>query len=355
MKNISSFFIYSQFNMMKLSDDKKRGVIIGHALGDALGAPVEFYPYAQYSGILNTPITRYTRAYGKQISSIGQTTDDTEMALVLLRTIYSTNGYTKENAIVNYMLWANNKFENCKGKSPFMGKNTRNLFVAPKPKVALYMNRFKKYYPDENTKENSQSNGALMRCYPLAFVESNDIIKIDTEITHPSKLSYNAVYVYVSAIKMALCGETKENIKKNLRILIEFDELKNAYEQACNNIFRDVTKNRGHIVHGFYCAFWGLFQFDNYKTAIDAIICLTSKPNIKPKFVESGHHKKKDIVVGDTDTNAAIAGALMGAYYGISKLNEDEITKNNIEILLSCDTSKGDIVRPKEYEIGQYV
>ena len=341
--------------MMKINEDKKRGAIIGHALGDALGAPVEFYPYSLYSGILNTPITRYTRAYGKQISSIGQTTDDTEMALVLLKIIYSDKGYTKENAIVHYMTWANNNFEGCNGKSPFMGKNTRNLLVAPKPTVKLYMNRFNKYYPDEITKQKSQSNGALMRAYPLAFVEGTAIIKLDTEITNPSELTYNAVYVYVIAIKMALHGETKKNIKKKIKKLIYFDELNFAFEQACNNQFRDVTKCRGHVVHGFYCAFWGLFQFDDYKSAIDAIICLTSKPNIKPKFIESGQCKKKDIVVGDTDTNAAIAGALMGAYYGLEKLNEDDITRYNISTLLSCDTSKGDIIRPKEYEIKKFL
>ena len=75
-------------------NDKRNGAIIGHALGDALGAPVEFYPYAHYTGVLNTPIVRYSRAYGKQIGSIGLTTDDTEMALVLLETLKS--GYSKE-------------------------------------------------------------------------------------------------------------------------------------------------------------------------------------------------------------------------------------------------------------------
>jgi hypothetical protein len=99
------------------------------------------------------------------------------------------------------MLWANNNFENCKGNSPFMGNNTRNLFIAPKPTYKLYCNRFKKYYPDDITKENSQSNGALMRSYPLAFVEDDEIIKTDVYITNPSKLVYNAVYTYITAIR----------------------------------------------------------------------------------------------------------------------------------------------------------
>ena len=197
------------------TNDKRNGAIIGHALGDALGAPVEFYPYAHYTGVLNTPIVRYSRAYGKQVSSVGQITDDAEMALVLMDTINS--GYTKEKAVVNYMLWANNKFEGCKGNMPFMGRNTRNLFVAPKPTYKLYQNRFKKHYPDENTKENSQSNGALMRAYPLAFVDDLDIIRTDVEITNPSELVQAAVLAYITAIKMALNGNSKEEIKGIIR------------------------------------------------------------------------------------------------------------------------------------------
>ena len=46
---------------------------------------MEFYPYSNYTGKLNSPITRYTRAYGKQVSDIGQVSDDTEMTIVLLQ------------------------------------------------------------------------------------------------------------------------------------------------------------------------------------------------------------------------------------------------------------------------------
>ena len=43
--------------------DKVLGIILGHSLGDALGAPIEFYPYSHYTGILNNPIIRYSRNY----------------------------------------------------------------------------------------------------------------------------------------------------------------------------------------------------------------------------------------------------------------------------------------------------
>lgn len=335
---------------MALSDDKRNGAILGHALGDALGAPCEFYPFALYTGVLNTSIVRYSRAYGRQVCPVGQITDDTEMALVLMETLNS--GYTKEKAVVNYMLWANNNYEGCKGNMPFMGKNTRNLFIAPRPSYKLYQNRFKKYYPDENTRENSQSNGALMRSYPLAFVEDWDIIHTDVEITNPSKLVQEAVLAYITAIKMALNRNSKEEIKDVIRNIHMNKSLSIAFEQACNNEFRDVTVCRGHVVHAFYCAFWGLFQFEDYKTAIDAIISLSPEEGVPAKICEPGNWKKSQVRVGDTDTNAAIAGALLGAFYGLSTIRSNPVTNNNIKILLECDSRNGDIIRPEKYSLS---
>ena len=349
---ISSLTHTNNKKMASSRNDKRFGAIIGHALGDALGAPVEFYPYAHYSGVLDSPIVRYTRAYGKQVSSVGQITDDAEMALVLMETLNS--GYTKEKAVVNYMLWANNNYDGCKGNMPFMGKNTRNLFIAPKPTYKLYNNRFNKHYSDEITKENSQSNGALMRAYPLAFVDDLDpeIIRTDVGITNPSELVQAAVFAYITAIKMALSGNSKEEIKDVVRNIQMDEPLSIAFEQACNGEFRDVTHCRGHIVHAFYCAFWGLFQFGNYKSAIDAIISLSPEEGVPAKICEPGKWKKKEVRVGDTDTNAAIAGALLGAFYGLGEIRSDPVTNINVEILLNCDSRKGDIVRPKKYSMA---
>ena len=242
------------------------------------------------------------------------------MAIVLLHTINS--GYTREKAIINYMKWANNNYPKCKGNSPFMGNNTRKLFVAGRPDVKLYNNRFKKCFPSDINKENAQSNGPLMRAYSFAFIDDDSYIKEDVYITNPNDLCYNAVVTYVKAIKMAIINKTKQEIKVEIRKLIKHELLLTAFDQACTNTFRDVTKNRGHIIHSYYCAFWGLFQFDDYKSAIDSIICLTSKPNEKAIIYKSGTYKKKDVIIGDTDTNAAIAGALIGAYYGLRMISK---------------------------------
>lgn len=333
------------------NSDKIYGTILGHALGDALGAPHEFYPYGFYTGKLKTPITRYSRYFGKQISSVGQITDDTEMAFILMSVLSS--GYTKEKAVIEYMHWANNR--PLAGNSPFMGKNTRSLFVIGKssiPKMSLYESRFKKTFPNEKKKEDARSNGSMMRFYPLAFVEPSDLSKIDNDITNPSKVTFECVDSYLTAIRMAIAGETKENIKSKIKSLLTHKETKEAFEKACNNTFVDVTVMRGYVVHAFYCAFWGLFNFDDYKSAIDAIICLGPKENEKAKiFIKHRNEnlKKGEVKLGDTDTNAAIAGALLGSFYGLKKIKENEITKQNLKILLHCDPNKGDIKRPEKY------
>lgn len=330
--------------------DKIKGMILGHALGDALGGPVEFPPFPHYNGIVQNSIQRYTRNYGIQKSSVGQITDDTEMAIALIHII--EKGYTKENAVLEYMNWANNKYNiSIPGNSPFMGKNTRKLFIIgnkSKPSMKLYNTRFKKQFTNDKEKENAKSNGALMRAYPLVFCNYNEIHQ-DVFITNPSTFVLHIVELYLFAIRLALHGENKEKIKKLVYREIKYDDIKIAFENACTNKFRNVTINRGYILHAFYCAFWGLFNFNNYKTAIDAIITLGHTEGKKAKIAISGKWKKNDIIIGDTDTNAAISGALLGAYYGLETMCSDEITKTNIDIILDCDPNNGDIKRPIRY------
>ena len=51
---------------------------------------------------------------------------------------------------------------------------------------------------------------------------------------------------------------------------------------------------------------------------------------------------------GDTDTNACIVGGLIGAFRGIKKLLESEVTRKLIYPVLLCDTAMGQ-PRPEIY------
>ena len=335
--------------------DKIKGIVLGHALGDALGAPHEFPPYGNYNGTLTRPIIRYSRAYGHQISSVGQITDDTEMAMCLFETIMQ--GYTREKAVVEYMMWVNNKYDDSiPGNAPFTGNNTRNLFIInknSKPSMKLYESRYNKNFPSAAEKNKAQSNGALMRCYPFVFDFNKENVKDDVYLTNPNKICLEAELLYIEAIEMAIKNVSKNVIKNTINEKITDKNLKLAFIQAINNEHRDVTKARGWVVHAFYCAFWALFNFKDYKTAIDAIICLGPDKDEHAKIALEG--KQKNVQIGDTDTNAAIAGALLGAFYGYNEITSDKVTKCNMTFLSKCDTNQGDIKRPEKYSIKSFI
>ena len=60
--------------------ERIRGCLIGGAVGDALGAPVEFHSLAQIEAGLNTPAGG-VRAYAEAFGRLGAITDDTQMTL----------------------------------------------------------------------------------------------------------------------------------------------------------------------------------------------------------------------------------------------------------------------------------
>src|SRR6266496_3416945 len=149
--------------------DKIKGMLIGLALGDALGAPHEFkYNNSlEYTGKLIHKVRLFDRFHGDTIFEVGSVTDDTQMTLVLANQMIADGGYNRENMILAYEKWA--------ATSKMMGKNTRELFKGVKT-VKGYQNRYnKKFSAPEN--EWTQSNGSLMRCSPLViFNDFNNFI-----------------------------------------------------------------------------------------------------------------------------------------------------------------------------------
>lgn len=309
------------------------GMVLGHALGDALGAPCEFPEIQQYTGKLEFPIIRAENKFFKiprKISAVGQITDDTEMAMCLTRVLYK--GFTKDKAALAYMDWANSGV-------PFLGKNTKKLFQGIKT-IKGFNNRYLKHASD-----SAQGNGPLMRAYPLV-IGTKDMLFEDVSLTSPSELCYEMVYLYVKALKLALKGIDKNKIFDKILKKAKKEETILALNQARNNEIRDITgKTKGWIAHSFYCAFYSLLNFNSYKEGIDAVMFLD------PHFNKSinKYFGIKTRGETDTDTNACIAGALLGAYYGIMDMCDDPTTKQNLNILIRTNPNDGDIKRPEKF------
>lgn len=320
--------------------DKIEGMLAAHAVGDAIGAPHEFkYSKYSYTGKIQYPAEMRSQYQPTKISAIGQVTDDTEMSFALITSLIENNGkWNYSDVVLSYMKWANSK--------PIgMGKNTRSLLCGVKT-VKGYEKRIQKM---KNSKESiSQSNGSLMRAHPLVILNLKTAT-LDTTLTNPCDVNTSTTKVYVWLLKRLIRGNyDQEEIKLLLETLTKkkwcHTEVVVVIRDVLEHHYVDVSINRGWVLHSLYTGLWCLLNFGNLRKAISK----TYRFNIVPPEGKG---------LSDTDTNAAISGALLGAQMGLKKLKKDPFFSSNYEKIKSCDTNKGDSPRPLSYHpsnIPQY-
>jgi ADP-ribosyl-[dinitrogen reductase] hydrolase len=299
--------------------DRAQGCLVGVVLGDALGAPHEFFRGAQYTGRLEHPSRFFTRWQGNYILPPGQVTDDSEMTLTLARTLLRAGGYNADSAAMAYIEWANSGIRS-------MGTNTRGLFKGIKT-LKGYRARMAKVLALP-LDQRSQSNGAMMRCSPLSLLEGDDCIVADCSLTNPHPVPVDANVVYVNALMEAQRGVPRERILADALSRAQTPEVREILRTVGNGEQREVKEKKGWCLHALWCAFTALSRSGNYQESIDWVIGLG----------------------GDTDTNAAITGALLGSYLGLDAVLAEERTADNFRVLRAADPSTGDCPRPLCYQ-----
>jgi ADP-ribosyl-[dinitrogen reductase] hydrolase len=136
-----------------LDDDRVVGVIVGAAVGDALGAPFEFAPGGTFSARL--PARRADGA-GDMIGGgafgwgPGEFTDDTQMALALASSLLARSGYDPDDLWSRWRTWARTSRD--------VGATTREALDHADWRLVVHVDP-----------ERTAANGALMRAFPLAL------------------------------------------------------------------------------------------------------------------------------------------------------------------------------------------
>lgn len=305
-----------------ISLDKVRGMFIGAFLGDALGVPHEFKCNAKtpYTGVLEHKGFMVSQFQGRRELNVAQVSDDSEMSLALLRTVIRDKGYNRDHVIIAYLEWANSG-------GWMIGKNTRALLRGVKT-IKGYQGRIQKTL-DQPIPERSQSNGAMMRCSALALIYDNNPVIEDVKITNPNPVCIDCELIYVSALRLALQGVDGLTIFNTIKNLAQTNEVREVLLQVENRQHRNISENKGWCLHALWCAMMAVTSFRNYSEAMHWLI--TSQPG------------------SDTDTNACIAGALLGAMLGFDKIREEPSTAENIVLLLNADINSGPTPRPDIY------
>jgi ADP-ribosylglycohydrolase len=295
--------------------DRAQGCVIGQFSGDSLGALVEFVSPVKIrqlfpDGLLNM------QGGGTWNTLPGQPTDDSEMALALMRSMLNDSSYVPESARQEYIAWLDSGPFDC-GITTACGLSG---------------------IPDHD----SQANGALMRVSPIgvfgAKVDEAQVAEWamqDAEITHPHIVCKQANALMAMAIAYAVANGAEPQelyemiIKWGEKLKIE-KSLSDIILAAKTSLPADFIECQGWVLIAFQNALWQLLHAPDTQTAISNTI----------------------LQGGDTDTNAAICGALLGAVHGRKSLPPQWE-----ECINNCKPEKGlkGVYRPRppEYWPGQ--
>jgi len=290
--------------MEKLKEQIK-AVMIGHAVGDALGVPVEF---ASRSEMTESPV-RDMSGYGTYPVPAGAWSDDTSMSIAALDAIADGN-INWDRIMVAFGEWYYKDKYTPTGEMFDVG-NTCSYAIDN------YFAHHKTVDECGLTSEQSNGNGSLMRIHPFALMtwfdrtqrpEFESIIEKASALTHAHERSKLACKIY-TLILFNLLGLPRKDV-----IMFALDEAKCRYfespeyahyERLFDDNFDKLTideiKSTGYVVDTLEAAVWCLLTTDSYKECV-------------LKAVNLGE---------DTDTVAAIAGGLAGALYGYNAIPQE--------------------------------
>lgn len=286
---------------------RAQGCLLGQLAGDALGSLVEFRSPEEIRKAYPSGVRELADG-GTWKTIAGQPTDDSEMALLLARTLVQRRAYDQEAVREAYVYWLETDPFDC-GMTV-----ARGLHGRPNPE--------------------SQANGALMRVSPLGiFGVSHPLPRVaewarrDASLTHPHPVCLQANALYAMAIAQAIrTGPDPQSLYQTIRTWAEAmpvaPELFATILQAAEMPPVDCLHQQGWVLLAFHNALWQLLH----------------APDLESGVVDTVMRG------GDTDTNAAICAALLGAVYGV-----DAIPRQWREAVLGCRPQFGrpGVLRPR--------
>lgn len=266
--------------------------MVGLAIGDALGAAAEFMSHMEVADVYGV-----LRDYQSTMHfDAGEFTDDTAMALAVAESIIAVGAVDVESIADAFLNWMRTD-----GRG--IGSLTRQVLRliengVPRPRAARQV--------WEESGRTAAGNGAVMRCPPIGLLDWRDPDALVSDsvstsrITHYDPRCVGSCIAVNSAISAILRGE--DPLAAALRpIQGHLPELERALADTKVEGLEYMQldgPDMGYTILTTRAAFSALRQFDSYEEGIIAV-------------VNKG---------GDADTNAAVAGALLGTRYGFDGL-----------------------------------
>ncbi|HVX30805.1 MAG TPA: ADP-ribosylglycohydrolase family protein [Nitrolancea sp.] len=271
--------------------DRYRGCLLGLAIGDALGAPVEFINRDEIA--LRFGVVREMRGGGWLDTKPGEYTDDTQMALAIARSIAELGRIDPADIGARFVRWMEG-----------MPKDIGNTTLQSLGYLAAGVPWDEAGARTAARKGDSGAgNGSIMRTAPIGLACRNDpagLIRqsIDiSRITHADPRCTWSCVALCQAIA-ALINETGDPLAA-ARAGIEEPEVVETVERAAT-IRRVQVQSGGYVLHTLSAALWAFVNHESFEDVVVAAVNLG----------------------GDADSSGAVSGALAGARYGASAIPE---------------------------------
>jgi ADP-ribosyl-[dinitrogen reductase] hydrolase len=257
-------------------EEKSRfvGTLLGGAAGEALGAPHEFK-----SG--------------------------TELTLALLRSIVTRRRLDVEDVARHYLKWFS---ANPKDIDALTRAALENLRAGESPAQSGVI-------AWEDTGRKSAGNGSVMCCAPIGLLHVTSLDGVAEDATAASRITHydprclGFCVAVTTAIAHLVRGESDEAVERAASAGgVVSDDVRAAIERGAarspGNLRVD-GEDRGYVLRTVELAFSALVKAADFE---DGVVAVTSRG-------------------GDTDANACVAGALLGAKFGKSRIPERWVSK----------------------------
>lgn len=346
-----------------MKDSIFQSCLLGGAIGDALGAPIEFY---DISDIIQNFGKSGVTDFVEYSNGTGEFTDDTQMTLFtaegLLRAFHwemlEEIGATVEITYRSYLRWLYTQ-----GYSFDKNKISQGVFDIENGWLIKRKELFKRRAPGntclsslisgvagsiDRPINNSKGCGGVMRVAPVGFMYFNDpefAFKTASQIaalTHGHPSGYLPAGAFASILSFIMLGETLENsIVFSLQFLRKHkyhEETLIILEKAIDLALQNSKDNLEIRLTSKFIESIGLGWTGEEALAISIFCSIVFINNYKEGIIASVNHS------GDSDSTGSITGNILGLINGIEQIPEKWILKlknNDIVKEIANDLSIG--------------
>jgi ADP-ribosyl-[dinitrogen reductase] hydrolase len=280
--------------MARIDPDKAVGAMLGLAVGDALGGPVEGVGHDDLGG-------KHTEMTGGGVYGLepGQGTADTGLALALAGSLIEHGGFDADRVLASYVSWY-------RSDPPGMSEHMRQVLATVEGGADAYRATSSVHFDGAAT----SGNGALARATPIgiAFAGREDALRdatvADAALTHFDPLAGKVALLHNQVLSWVLTTGPQ----------LVFDQLKNP--EWLDDRIEDVVIPATAGVLGYAVAL----------SREEAGSALASLAIALAAFFNADDFEKGLVwavnLGGDSDTNGAVTGALLGARLGAAAIPE---------------------------------